>query len=45
MQARARRLERKMEDDKERRMLRYLVKYITKVDHVKCQAGFPLGNF
>ena len=45
MQARARLLERKMEDDKVRRMLRYLVKYITKVDHVKCQAGFPLGNF
>ena len=32
MQARARRLERKMQDDNERRMLRYLAKYITKVD-------------
>ena len=32
MQARARRLERKMEDDNVRRTLRYLAKYITKAD-------------
>ena len=34
MQARARRLERKMEDDNVRRTLRYLAKYITKADQV-----------
>ena len=34
MQARARRLERKMQDDNVRRMLRYLAKYITKVTRV-----------
>ena len=32
MQARARRLERKMEEDQVRRTLRYLTKYISKVE-------------
>ena len=34
MQARARRLERKMEEDQVRRALRYLTKYISKVEMV-----------
>ena len=49
MQARARRLERKMEEDQVRRTLRYVTKYLSKVEtvewhaqtHDTCMFGFP----